>query len=208
MTSKMTRGAWFNPIVVDDEPGMTPDISNRPAHFTNNLDVIKLEDTAPLACTAPLARSPSPLASTTIYLPVRFGTMRTRNQLCRPLEGLRNKSPDEFHLKIDQAYGHFCHKFRTTQQTYLDQISPIITTENCFSARLCSLCYVQRNDKLGHYSISMISTSQSSRMPSVGNRANVAVVQFEILGIDHEYHGTEVPGMMYSSVFVRELMEG
>ncbi|EGU73482.1 hypothetical protein FOPG_05717 [Fusarium oxysporum f. sp. conglutinans race 2 54008] len=117
MTSKMTRGAWFDPIVVDDEP-----------------DVIKLEDTAPLACTAPLARSPSPLASTTIYLPVRFGTMRTRNQLCRPLEGLRNKSPDEFHLKIDQAYGHFCHKFRTTQQTYLDQISPIITTGNCFSA--------------------------------------------------------------------------
>lgn len=40
------------------------------------------------------------------------------------------------------------------------------------------------------------------------NNKPVAIVQSEILGIDHEYHGTEAPGMMYSSVFVRELMEG
>lgn len=40
------------------------------------------------------------------------------------------------------------------------------------------------------------------------NKKPVAIVQFETPGIDHEYHGTEAPGMMYPSVFVREFMEG
>jgi hypothetical protein len=28
MANKMTRGMWFNPIVIADEPGVTTDISN------------------------------------------------------------------------------------------------------------------------------------------------------------------------------------
>ncbi|KAH7492983.1 uncharacterized protein FRV6_04673 [Fusarium oxysporum] len=150
MADKHTKGLWFNPIIVDDEPSMTPDVSNPPAHFTNNLDIIKLEDTTPAIHTAPAVytapaastnalANPSPsastdaLASTTIYPSVRYGTMRTRHQLCRLLEDVFNTLASEFHKKIDQAYGQFCLKFSTTQQQYLNQLQPILASGNCFS---------------------------------------------------------------------------
>lgn len=138
MAGKMTKGMWFNPIVIDDEPSVTPDVSNPPAHFTNNLDIIKLEDTTPAIHTAPAvytapAASTNALASTTIYPSVRYGTMRTRHQLCRLLEDVFNTLASEFHKKIDQAYGQFCLKFSTTQQQYLNQLQPILASGNCFS---------------------------------------------------------------------------
>ncbi|KAF5971403.1 hypothetical protein FBULB1_9246 [Fusarium bulbicola] len=78
MAGKMTKGMWFNPIVIDD-------------------DQVKLEDdplpsTLPLSNTLPLPNDPpvtnGPLAGSlpTTYPPVRFGTMRTRNQLSRLLQ--------------------------------------------------------------------------------------------------------------------------
>ncbi|KAG5750798.1 hypothetical protein H9Q70_006566 [Fusarium xylarioides] len=77
MANEMTRGMWFNPIVIDDEP-----------------EAVKQE--IPFAPGPVL--TPGPI---TAYPPVRFGIMRTRNQLCRLLQEAYNTSPEEFHQKID-----------------------------------------------------------------------------------------------------------
>ncbi|KAF4344825.1 hypothetical protein FBEOM_1111 [Fusarium beomiforme] len=113
MASNMVQGTWFNPIIINDDPSMTPGIGNPPAHFTNNLDVIILDDTlltAPSTST-PASMSTPPSLSTAIRPPVRFGIMRTGNQLCRLLEESYNNPPDDLHTEIDQPYGQFCLKF-------------------------------------------------------------------------------------------------
>ncbi|KAF5582930.1 hypothetical protein FPCIR_9247 [Fusarium pseudocircinatum] len=65
--------------------------------------------------------------------PVRFGTMRTKNQLSRLLQEAYNSSPTEFHQKVDRAHAQFLHKFSTTQESFLTRMQPVFNNGNCFS---------------------------------------------------------------------------
>ncbi|KAG5798325.1 hypothetical protein H9Q69_002651 [Fusarium xylarioides] len=70
MANKMTRGMWFNPIVIDDEPeAVKQEIPFAPGPVLTP---------GPVPTPGPVL-TPGPI---TAYPPVRFGTMRTRNQLC------------------------------------------------------------------------------------------------------------------------------
>lgn len=89
----------------------------------------------------------------------------------------------------------------------MDHIATFTTRLACSNRRSC----LRRQKLSGLWyckNAELLTSSTQLTQFNWFNKKPVAIVQFEILGIDHEYQGTEAPGMMYSSVFVRELMEG
>ncbi|SCN74221.1 unnamed protein product [Fusarium fujikuroi] len=133
MADKITRGAWFNPIVIDDDEPVKLEDNPLPSRLPLP-STLHLSNTLHLPNGPPVTNGPPLFPCRTRPIPaVRFGTMRTRNQLCRLLQEFYNNSPAEFHRKVDRAYAQFLHKFSTTQQSYLRRIQPVFDNGNCFS---------------------------------------------------------------------------
>lgn len=79
--------------------------------------------------------TPDPVTGTdtgTTNANVRFGTMRTRNQLCQKLEEVYKQSLARFHAKIDSGYAQYLGKFNETQRVYATRVRDI-AGEDCFS---------------------------------------------------------------------------